>query len=77
MRRIKKKEKIFYDRKSDVLWFLVKSGEEEEYLEVAPGINVELGKKGDLLGIEILNASKIIKPLFVGRNGRSALYPSV
>lgn len=63
MKKIKNQEKVFYDRKSDALWFLVKSGEEEEYQEIAPGVSIELGKQGELLGIEILNASKIIKPL--------------
>ena len=59
----RKKEKIYYDKKSDILWVLVKSGPEFEYKEIAPGVSVELGKKGELLGIEILNASKVIKPL--------------
>lgn len=64
MRKTKaKKEKIYYDKKADILWFLVRSGPEFEYKEIAPGVSVELGKKGELLGIEILNASKVIKPL--------------
>lgn len=56
----KAKGKIYYDRKSDALWLLIKSGEEEEVKEVAPGVSVELGKNGELLGIEILNASKVL-----------------
>lgn len=56
----KPKQKVYYDKKTDVLWILVKSGPEEEHREVAPGISVELGKKGELLGIEILDASKIL-----------------
>ena len=64
------KQKVYYDKKADILWFLVKSGPEFEYKEIAPGVSVELGKKGELLGIEILNASKVISPLF---NGRQAL----
>lgn len=64
MKRIKRnKQKIYYDKKADILWFLVKSGPEFEYKEITPGVSVELGKKGELLGIEILNASKVIKPL--------------
>lgn len=54
------KDKIYYDKKSDALWLLVKSGPEESFKEIAPGVNVELGKNGELLGIEILNASKIL-----------------
>lgn len=64
MKRTKRiKQKVYYDKKADVLWFLVKSGPEFEYKEIAPGISVELGEKGELLGIEILNVSKTIKPL--------------
>lgn len=54
------KQKIYYDKKTDVLWILVKSGPEEEHREVTPGISVELGKNGELLGIEILDASKVL-----------------
>lgn len=54
----KAKNKIYYDKKSDALWILVKSGQEDNFKEVAPGINVELDKKGELLGIEVLDASK-------------------
>ncbi len=61
MKKIKKnKEKIYYDKKSDVLWLVVKSGAEEEHKEISDGISVELGKNGELLGIEILHASKIL-----------------
>ncbi len=56
----KTKQKIYYDKKTDVLWFMVKSGPEEEHKEVAPGVSVELDKNGQLLGIEILNASKVL-----------------
>lgn len=56
------KQKIYYDKKTDVLWLSIKGGPEEEYKEVAPGIGVELNKKGELLGIEILNASKVLGP---------------
>jgi uncharacterized protein YuzE len=53
-------QKIYYDKKTDVLWFNIKSGLEEEYREVTPGVNLELDKNGDLLGIEILNASQTL-----------------
>ncbi|MBI2431187.1 MAG: DUF2283 domain-containing protein [Candidatus Levybacteria bacterium] len=59
----KTKQKVYYDKESDILWFLVKSGPEVEYKEIAPGISVELGESGELLGIEILNASKVLNPI--------------
>jgi uncharacterized protein YuzE len=63
-----KKSLINYDYESDVLYIVAKKGMEEEFVEVAPGINVELDDKGRVIGIEILNASKclkhIAKPLY-------------
>ena len=35
----------------------------EEFVEIAPGINVELDDRGQVIGIEILNASKCLKPI--------------
>lgn len=37
---------------------------EEKHQEIAPGIYVELDKKGQLIGIEVLNASKNIGKFF-------------
>lgn len=54
------KKKIYYDKKTDVLWLYIKSGTEKEHKEVTPGVNVEIGNNGELLGIEILNASKVL-----------------
>lgn len=59
----KQQKQVFYDQRTDSLWFFIKSGAEEEHKEIAPGINIELGKSGELLGIEVLNASKVLKPL--------------
>jgi len=54
--------KISYDRKFDVLAMYLKKGQEEEFVEIAPNVNVELDKKGQIIGIEILDASKTLKP---------------
>lgn len=62
-----KKSKIFYDEKSDVLYFLIKEGFEEKHVEITPGINVELDRKGNVLGLEILNASRIISSVIPPR----------
>lgn len=58
-----KKALINYDSKSDVLYIAAKKGVEEKFVEVAPGINVELDDEGYVIGIEILNASKCLKPI--------------
>lgn len=62
-----KKPKINYDKKSDVFYIILKNGREENHQEIAPGIFVELDKKGGLIGIEILNASKNLGKFFQGR----------
>lgn len=67
----KNKPKIFYDKKGDSLWLLVQSGAEYEHKEIAPGISVELGKKGELLGVEILNASQTLATKFGQKAPRS------
>ena len=58
-----KKSLVNYDYESDVLYIVAKKGVEEEFIEIAPGINVELDDKGRVIGIEILNASKCLKPI--------------
>lgn len=58
-----KKPLINYDYESDVLYIVAKKAREEEFVEVAPGINVELDDRGQVVGIEILNASKCLKPI--------------
>jgi len=50
-----------YDPQSDVLYFLVRDGEEDRFEEVAEGVNVELDEEGQLLGVEILNASRFLR----------------
>lgn len=57
------KSVVNYDAKADVLYIVAKKAKEEEYVEIAPGINVELDDKGEVIGIEILNASKIFRPV--------------
>ena len=58
-----KKSIVNYDYESDVLYIVAKKAKEEEFVEIAPGINVELDDRGQVIGIEILNASKCLKPI--------------
>jgi uncharacterized protein YuzE len=55
------KPTVHYDPQSDVLYFLVRDGEEERFVEVAEGVSVELDQEGQLLGVEILNASRFLR----------------
>ena len=58
---------VHYDAKVDALYIAMKGGPESDVLEVAPGINVELNRKKEIIGIEILNAAQffksVLKPL--------------
>ncbi len=54
---------VNYDVKKDIIYIATKKAKEEEFVEVAPGINVELDGKGEVIGIEILNASDFLKPI--------------
>ena len=59
---------VNYDPSTDALYIVTMEGEEEEFVEISPGVNVELDSEGRVIGIEILNASKalsgIIEPLY-------------
>jgi uncharacterized protein YuzE len=63
-------ENIKYDSGSDTLYLFVQEGYEAKFIEVAPGINVELDDNGQLIGIEILNVSRLL-PLII--NGQPAV----
>ncbi len=47
-----------YDKKSDSLFIYLKEGEEADFEEIAPGINIELNKDNEVIGVEILKASR-------------------
>ena len=52
--------KVFYDDDEDIL-FLAKEGEEAEVVEISPGVNMELDSEGNLIGVEVFNASMMFK----------------
>ena len=52
--------KVIYDEEEDIL-YIAKEGKEEEVVELSPGVNVELDSSGGLIGIELFNASAILK----------------
>jgi len=65
--------KVSYDDSEDIL-YLAKEGEEEETVELAPGVNVELDSSGNLIGVEVFNASILFKDVIklMGRRLRAA-----
>lgn len=54
---------INYDFESDVLYIAAKKATKAEFIKIAPGINIELDEKGEVIRIEILNASICLKPI--------------
>ncbi|MBI2118441.1 MAG: DUF2283 domain-containing protein [Elusimicrobia bacterium] len=63
MKKNKKIPLVNYDPKVDILYIATKGGSEEGFVEVAPGVQVELDSKKQVIGIEILNASRFLKPI--------------
>ena len=55
--------KAVYDGDSDSLYIMVSKGAEEGFIEIAPDINLELGKNGKVIGIEILKARKVLRKI--------------
>lgn len=52
--------KVSYDQGHDIL-YLAREGQEAEAIEVGPGIMLEFDAEGDLLGVEILRASQVLR----------------
>jgi uncharacterized protein YuzE len=52
---------MVYFEKDDVLHLAISDEPEKGSVELGPGITVELNDKGELIGIEILNASTFIR----------------
>jgi uncharacterized protein YuzE len=54
----KKMNKYKYDKESDSLFIILKEGEEDRFEEVVPGINLEFDENNEIIGVEILKASR-------------------
>jgi len=52
-----------YYSEDDVLYVLIKPGEEAKSVEIEPGVTAELDRSGTIIGIEILDASKYLRKL--------------
>ena len=51
---------VNYDRENDILYLVIREGEESHLGEVADGIVVEFDRDNQPIGIEILNASRVL-----------------
>jgi uncharacterized protein YuzE len=55
------KSRMSYFEKEDVLHLAISDEPESASIEVSPNITVELNHKGELIGIEVLNASTFVR----------------
>lgn len=55
------KPKMFYFEKEDILHLVITEEEEANSVELTPNITAELNEKGELIGVEILNASTFVR----------------
>lgn len=60
MKSRRNKPLVKYDQASDALYLMMREGEEDEFREVFPGVNIEMDAQGEVLGVEILRASRIL-----------------
>jgi uncharacterized protein YuzE len=56
-----KKPKMSYFEQDDVLHILISDEAEANSIELNPNITAELNEKGEVIGIEILNASTFVR----------------
>jgi uncharacterized protein YuzE len=56
-----KKPKMYYFEKEDILHLMISDGEEANSVELSPNITAELNEQGELIGIEILQASTFVR----------------
>ena len=55
------KPKMFYFEKEDILHVVMSNEEEANSVELSPNITAELNAQGELIGIEILQASTFVR----------------
>ena len=55
------KTRMIYFENEDVLHILLSEEEEAGSVEISPNITVELNEAGEMIGVEILDASEFLK----------------
>ena len=56
-----KKPQMVYFEREDILHLVISDEEETQSIELSPNITAELNEKGELIGIEIINASTFVR----------------
>jgi uncharacterized protein YuzE len=57
--------KLSFFPEEDIMHFSISDDAEAASVEITPNITAELNKKGDIVGIEILNASSYIRDIIL------------
>ena len=60
-----KKPRMTYFQSEDVIHVLLTAGQEAQSVELSPNITAELDEHGELIGIEILEASAFIRDMIL------------
>ena len=55
------KPKMCYFEKEDILHLIISNEEEANSVELSPNITAELNEQGELIGIEIVQASTFVR----------------
>lgn len=55
------KTSIQYFEKEDILHLVISDEREANSIELSPNITAELNEKGELIGVEILNATSFLR----------------
>ena len=55
------KTQLSYFKDEDIIHLVISKDNEAASVELSPNITAELNEKGDLIGIEILNASQYLR----------------
>ncbi len=53
--------KLRYFEQGDVLHLMIAEGKEMQSVEIYPNVTLELNENGDVMGIEILDATRFIR----------------
>ena len=59
------KPRMVYFERENVLHLVITEEPEAQSVELSPNITVELNDKGELIGIEILDASEFLRDMIV------------
>jgi len=60
-----RKSRMAYFAQDDVLHLAISDEPEAKSIELIPNVTVELNDKGELIGIEILNASTFVRDIIL------------